>query len=331
MQNPLVSIIVPIYKVEPYLRRCLDSIVNQTYTNLEIILVDDGSPDNCPKICDEYAAIDKRIIVIHKENGGLSDARNAGLDICKGEYISFVDSDDWVDENYIKLMLGAATNNHADIIVSDFIKTNSYLNSSRPKPEKSMEILNSITALKRIWSKDAITFVTAWGKLIKKNLFNKIRFPIGKLNEDEYTSYKLYFHASKVIQLFVPLYYYYQRKDSIMGQIKPCPLGVLKARTERIIFFKERKMLEFVKYELHSLCWDLLYAYSHNYQMYVSSGYLTRKEILSDFLICQKEQRKISSSSFEKFSLLFFSMFPALYVLYQKAFSTTPQKKGENK
>ena len=101
MTTPLISIIVPIYNVELYLRRCLDSVLNQTYTNLEIILVDDGSPDGCPQICDEYAAKDKRIAVIHKENGGLSDARNAGLDICKGKYISFIDSDDWVDEKYI--------------------------------------------------------------------------------------------------------------------------------------------------------------------------------------------------------------------------------------
>ena len=117
MQNPLVSIIVPIYKVEPYLRRCLDSIVNQTYTNLEIILVDDGSPDGCPQICDEYVAKDKRIIVIHKENGGLSDARNAGLDICKGEYISFVDSDDILDLNAVEYMLNAGTD--VDIVITN--------------------------------------------------------------------------------------------------------------------------------------------------------------------------------------------------------------------
>ena len=115
MKQPLVSVIVPIYKVEPYLRRCLDSIVKQTYTNLEIILVDDGSPDGCPQICDEYAARDKRIVVIHKDNGGLSDARNAGLDICKGEYISFIDSDDWVANIYIEAMLKATITNNAEI------------------------------------------------------------------------------------------------------------------------------------------------------------------------------------------------------------------------
>ena len=102
MQKKLVSIIVPIYKVEKYLKQCLDSILNQTYENIEIILVDDGSPDNCGKICDEYASNDKRIRVIHKENGGLSSARNAGLDVATGEYISFIDSDDYVSENFIK-------------------------------------------------------------------------------------------------------------------------------------------------------------------------------------------------------------------------------------
>lgn len=324
MHTPLVSIIVPIYKVEPYLRRCLDSIVNQTYTNLEIILVDDGSPDGCPQICDEYAAKDKRIVVIHKENGGLSDARNAGLDICKGEYVSFVDSDDWVDKNYIKQMFNVAINNHANIVISDFIKTKSHLIPSYTKQDCLIEILDSAAALRRIWSKDAIAFVTAWGKLIEKRLFEKIRFPVGKVNEDEYTSYKLYFYASKVARISSHLYYYYQRTDSIMGQINPCPVGVLKARVERVFFFKGKNMPEFIKCELHLLCWDLLYAYSHNYQRFVSSGYTTRKEIFSDFLICQAEQRKISNSSFEKISLLLFSKIPFLYVLYQ---IITPTKK----
>ena len=123
MQNPLVSIIVPIYKVEPYLRRCLDSIVNQTYTNLEIILVDDGSPDGCPQICDEYAAKDKRIVVIHKENGGLSDARNAGLDICKGEYIFFIDSDDWIKTDTIEFLYKITQDKKSDIVIGDYITT----------------------------------------------------------------------------------------------------------------------------------------------------------------------------------------------------------------
>ena len=120
MPQPLVSIIIPIYKVEPYLRCCLDSIVNQTYTNLEIILVDDGSPDGCPKICDEYAAKDNRIVVIHKENGGLSDARNAGLDVYKGDYVYFIDSDDIIPSNCIYALFEILSKENADIASSSF-------------------------------------------------------------------------------------------------------------------------------------------------------------------------------------------------------------------
>src|SRR5574344_122915 len=125
--NDLVSIIVPVYKVEPYLKRCLDIILNQTYKNIEIILVDDGSPDKCPQICDEYAKKDNRIIVIHQENGGLSAARNTGLDIAKGEYISFVDSDDWVHLQYIEVLLTSALKENADIIIGNHIRVNNSL------------------------------------------------------------------------------------------------------------------------------------------------------------------------------------------------------------
>ena len=116
--NELISVIVPVYKVEPYLRRCIDSIISQTYHNLEIILVDDGSPDNCGAICDEYAEKDTRVRVIHKSNGGLSDARNAGLDIMTGDYVAFVDSDDWIDKQHLSSMY-ALVNGGADIAVSD--------------------------------------------------------------------------------------------------------------------------------------------------------------------------------------------------------------------
>ena len=116
----LVSIIVPIYNVEKYIKECIDSIINQTYKNLEIILVDDGSPDCCPKICDEYSKKDKRIKVIHKENGGLSSARNAGLDVAKGEYVSFIDSDDVVDEKFIETLYNLCIENNCDISECNF-------------------------------------------------------------------------------------------------------------------------------------------------------------------------------------------------------------------
>lgn len=120
VSNPLISVIVPIYKVEEYLDKCVDSIVNQTYTNLEIILVNDGSPDNCPKMCDEWSKKDSRIKVIHKENGGVSSARNKGLEIATGEWISFIDSDDWVEKDYIYELYNAATSNNAQISLCSY-------------------------------------------------------------------------------------------------------------------------------------------------------------------------------------------------------------------
>ncbi len=122
MKQALISIVIPVYKVEPYLSKCIDSILAQTYTNLEIILVDDGSPDNCPKICDEYAKLDNRIIVIHKENGGLSDARNAGIRIVTGEYIGFVDSDDYIDAKMYEILAQKITKYEADISICSYIK-----------------------------------------------------------------------------------------------------------------------------------------------------------------------------------------------------------------
>ena len=121
-ETPLISIIIPVYKVEPYLRKCLDSVVQQTYRNLEIILVDDGSPDSCGAICDEYATKDERITVIHQENKGLSAARNAGLDIATGDYIQFVDSDDWIEPDALATVLSIAEDHHVDIVCFGFNK-----------------------------------------------------------------------------------------------------------------------------------------------------------------------------------------------------------------
>ena len=118
--NPLISVIVPVYKVENYLDKCIDSIVNQTYNNLEIILVNDGSPDNCPQICDEWKEKDNRIKVIHKENGGVSSARNKGLEIATGSYIAFIDSDDWVEENYISSLYDAIVSNDAQVALCSY-------------------------------------------------------------------------------------------------------------------------------------------------------------------------------------------------------------------
>ena len=249
--NPLVSVIIPVYKVEPYLRRCLDSIVGQTYRNLEIILVDDGSPDGCPAICDEYAAKDSRIVVVHKENGGLSDARNAGLDIAKGEYISFIDSDDWVADIYIEALWKALEFHHAELAVGNYHKTAvSYIPKIADFSYENCEVLTPIQATGKLWSKLTVTFVTSWGKLIKTSLLKDIRFPKGLIHEDEYTTYKILYHSPKTVFLDLPLYLYFQRTDSITG----VPVSEefanalrLHAHVGRFRFFKEHREMGLVE------------------------------------------------------------------------------------
>lgn len=321
MQDPLISIIVPIYKVEPYLRCCLDSIVNQSYTNLEIILVDDGSPDECPQICDEYAAKDKRIIVIHKENGGLSDARNAGLDICRGEYVSFVDSDDWIDVKFVEILVTYIQKENSDIAIGKFEKKyEKDLNDKTTQKVNtpSMEILSNKQAIKNLFSKDGVCFGTAWCKLYTRTLFNNIRFPIGMLHEDDYTLYKILYGSKKIILLNVPLYFYLQRSDSIMGSAKPCSIRALRAKVERYFFFKANNELDLQAICLKNICWELLFAYSQKELKEEIVGFANSKEVLHYFYLCQQDHWKSRASFFEKIILKFFSIFPSFYKIYQK-------------
>lgn len=203
-----ISIIIPVYNVEKYLRRCIDSIVNQTYRNIEIILVNDESPDKCGEICDGYAKIDSRIKVIHKENGGLSSARNAALDIISGEYIMFVDSDDWIKEDSLE-QLKKYIDADYDIInfkfsfvkenLKDIIETHSDI-----KDSYECEL---ITYIEKLFLGELNFFIC--NKLYKKNLFDEVRFPKGRNYEDLATIYKLYFKAKKFIVTDYTLYYYW--------------------------------------------------------------------------------------------------------------------------
>ena len=220
MKNLLVSVIVPIYNVEKYLRKCVDSILNQTYKNLEIILVDDGSPDNCGNICDEYALSDSRIRIIHKKNGGLSDARNAGLDIARGNYILFVDSDDYIDETMVEKLYEALEKEKAEMSLCSFVYVNE---EGVPIKEKNngipikTEVLSGIEAIRHLGSQRGACYTIACCKLYKAELFKTIRFPKGKYHEDEFVSHELFGQCSRVACIDDGLYYYVQRNDSIMG------------------------------------------------------------------------------------------------------------------
>lgn len=214
--NPLISVIVPIYNVEKYLARCVDSIVNQTYKNLEIILVDDGSPDRCPQMCDDYAEKDSRIKVVHKKNGGLSDARNAGMVVATGEYISFIDSDDYVSDDFFECLLDVMNKENSDIAecsVVKFYEDNRFDEFSDDLSVKTYDTQDAMSAL--IAENQFHQHV--WNKLYKTELVKDIPYAVGKLNEDEFWTYRVFGRANKVARLNKTMYYYFQRSSSIMG------------------------------------------------------------------------------------------------------------------
>lgn len=215
---PLISVIVPIYNVELYLPKCIDSIINQTYTKLEIILVNDGSPDNCGKICDEYAVNDLRIKVIHKDNGGLSDARNVAIDVAKGEYLTFIDSDDFVSVDYVETLYNLVKKYNVKLSVSQFLPIYENESITPHHNDESQEfILSSYDAIETMFYQKLFE-TSAWGKLYHRSLWeDSIRYPIGVLCEDLATTYKLIFNADSVAVTTYKTYYYLIRDSSIMG------------------------------------------------------------------------------------------------------------------
>lgn len=233
MEN-LISIVVPIYNVQDYLERCIQSIVQQTYTEIEIILIDDGSTDRSAEICDKYIEKDNRIIVIHKKNGGLSDARNTGLKIAKGNYIVFVDSDDWIAKDYLKTMYDISKEYNADIVECNVLRTDGNIEYANTiKNEKVIQSYNTIEGLKLL-IEDQIFHQTVWNKMYSKKVIDQILFEVGKYNEDEFWTYQVFGNANKIVKTEDILYYYYQRSGSIMGQgYKLKRLDAIEAKVER--------------------------------------------------------------------------------------------------
>ena len=219
--SDLISVIVPIYNVELYLNRCVDSILNQTYKNLEIILVDDGSKDLCGAICDAYAEHDNRIIVIHKENGGLSDARNAGLEIIKGKYVTFIDSDDWVEATYVECLYKLLTENDADLSSCYLynIDENNHLYNS-PIKDENVFVWDRKKTLSNLLTGNKFQ-ASVCGKLFLSMFFTKMkfRFPVGRLFEDMPVTYSILLKANKIIFGNYALYNYFIRSQSISNMV----------------------------------------------------------------------------------------------------------------
>lgn len=258
MNQPLVSIIVPCYKVEQYLPNCIESILNQSYQYWELILVDDGSPDRSGEICDEYAMKDKRIKVIHKPNGGLSSARNAGLDIIQGAYVSFLDSDDFWHTDYLQMMMNHVIEDKAEIVQCGFLRgTDTEFPSIRM--EEDVRSYDNHT----VFTQQAAKIIMC-GKVYKSCLFKGVRMPVGLINEDDWTTWKLYYKAQKIVVSNLPLYYYTQNPNSIMGNQRKKPdMTYFGAYRERIAFFMEKGEQDLEDVSRMQWCKSLLLLYSN--------------------------------------------------------------------
>jgi glycosyltransferase involved in cell wall biosynthesis len=235
-----ISVIVPVYNVEKYLEKCIDSILSQTFKDFEVILVDDGSKDRCGIICDKYESLDNRVKVIHKTNGGLSSARNSGLEIASGEYVVFVDSDDWIDKNMYQELYNEAKKHNADIVQCKFIKAKDENVSIYNNESNEAEVIRNLEALCNLYNEKCIETVVTWNKLYRRYLFNDIVFPNGKIHEDQFTTYKLLYKANKVVLVDKEFYYYRQTPNSIMNSdFNMSRLDFLEALDQRLEFFKK--------------------------------------------------------------------------------------------
>lgn len=234
-----ISVIIPIYNVSDYVNECIESVLAQTYSNLEIILVDDGSTDGSGKICDCYAEKDNRIVVCHKENGGLSDARNYALDRCTGDYVSFVDGDDCIRRDMYEVMLRTLKKTKAQIAACSFERVYSkWKFDGNEIDELKYEVLSGTESMNNI---DKV-LVVAWNKLYERSVFATKRYPIGRIHEDEFIIHELFYECSRVAYLPIPFYFYRDRGGSILNSLSEKKVtDAIDALSQRVSFTIEKK------------------------------------------------------------------------------------------
>jgi glycosyltransferase involved in cell wall biosynthesis len=314
-----VSIIVPIYKVEKYLKRCVESLLDQSYRNLEIILVNDGSPDNCGLMVDELAKLDSRIIPVHKENGGLSDARNLGMQYVTGNSTAFVDSDDWVDPHFISQLVDHSLKYGADVVQSAFFYAypGYLLYDDRFYSENNPPLLlDNQTLMKELVINERVKNF-AWGKLYKTDLIRDLPFKKGVLFEDVFWAHQVMQRVNRYVILHDPMYYYFQREDSIVSAYTPKNLDILRGLKERhLVIEKHYKELINESYRMllrtHMIHYNLLLANRNKDR----KGHF-RKGIRS-FLKENYQQLRVSVGKDRslKWQFYLFSIHPYLNIIY---------------
>lgn len=279
----LISLVVPIYNVEHYLSSCIESIVRQSYKNLQILLIDDGSTDSCPSICEEWVAKDSRIEVVHKANGGLSDARNAGIERAKGKYIAFVDSDDMISSDMVEYLYRLLITHNADISVCQRARINedgNLLDDANPLFH-DYAVRGNDACMHDYFSAGRIDAV-AWGKLYRRELFREVRYPVGKYHEDVFTTYRLMAQASVVAVGGERKYFYRVRKASITQSVfSPKHLDAVKAKLQQAEFLAEHYPRELsyalsgIVYAANQCIWRMGISgcFSREYRRYLQAQY----------------------------------------------------------
>lgn len=328
MADKLVSVIVPVYNVESYLRKCLDSIVGQTYHDLEIILVDDGSTDKSGDICDEYAKNDSRIIVIHKENGGLSDARNAGMRIATGEYVGFVDSDDWIELDMYEILYQLCEQYQLDLVAARFCLNENGIDVNNCVTNKFVEMTGKELLECNIFECDSkVVTNSVWDRLYRRTLIQGIEFPKGRKYEDICFTTNVFLKAERCGYLDKELYHYTVRDDSIMGKSKLNQKGLpIEIFHDLLPLLKEKAEILYQADET-ILADGALYNYVYRCQEYYADLFgkkecseqikLLRREICSNRqrikkICCQRYSR------IKEFSLYMVFYKPEIYVLLKK-------------
>lgn len=315
----LVSIVVPIYRVQRYLDKCVQSIMNQTYIEIEIILVDDGSPDECGHMCDQYADKDNRIKVIHKQNGGASDARNHGIACATGKYITFVDSDDFIHCRYIEILIELALKNHADLVVGDFQLFQNADCCEDKDIDKAYFLRAQILTSKYLYDKDFINRKTMlltvpWGKLYEKRLFEGIEYPVGKIHEDTFTTYKLMERASRVVYLQEPIYYWRENMNSVTrGEFTLSHLDIMAALGEQLGYFynigKQRYVEIVLQLYIDSFFWCYNCMVEKDLDLQVLKPYL---DSMKKYVKCTRLTKSLGLKQWLRYRYLVYYKIPKL-------------------
>lgn len=314
-----ISVVVPVYKVEQYLERCIDSILSQTFDDFKLILVDDGSPDKCPQICDEYQLKDSRVKVIHRKNGGLSAARNSGISWVLNnnltEWITFIDSDDWIHPQYLELLLTSAQIAKTDVTVAAFSIIDAYSEKFEKIVTNKFQVLNT----EDFFTNTQLHPISACGRLFKTHFFKKVQFPEGKIHEDRFTTYKILFQCDNITYVEYELYYCYENEHSITrAEWSPKRLDDILALEEQLKYFKKteyRRSYSFIMHEYASL---LLYSIK---KISKSKKYFFRRFVLKMKILklCLFHKKHIKFTQKEK-TEVFKYVFPIIYRVKRKLY-----------